>query len=89
MRRIGGGDIAAGARLVLDDDRLAERRREPFGDHPRLHVGAAAGREGDDEGERMARPIVGACRYCKRTGCKNDGETECEEGCRSVAWPCC
>src|SRR5262249_9441921 len=49
-------EIATGARLVLDDHRLAERAAQFVGDHPRLRVGAAAGRERHDDAQRVRRP---------------------------------
>ena len=38
-----GPDIAAGARLVFDDDRLPPLARQPIGENPRHHIGGTAG----------------------------------------------
>ena len=58
-RRLGdhvGGDDAAGARHVLDDEGLAERVGEFFREQPRQHVGIAAGAGGRDQPHRMGGP---------------------------------
>jgi hypothetical protein len=59
VRRRGGdilpGDIAAGAALVLDHDRLAERGAKLVRDQPEECVGRAPRREGDDELDRAVR----------------------------------
>ena len=49
-------DGAAGARLVVDDHRLAERLGERLGDGARHDVARAAGREGDDDAHRLLGP---------------------------------
>jgi hypothetical protein len=49
------GEHRAGAGTVLDDDRRAERLRKLRRDDPRLQVGPAAGREADDDANRLAR----------------------------------
>ena len=54
-----GGDVAAGAGLVLDDELLAEFLRQLGGDDPRQNVGGAAGREGHDEFDWPCRPFGG------------------------------
>ena len=54
-----GGDVAAGAGLVLDDELLAEFLGYLGGDDPRQNVGGAAGREGNDELDRPCRPFGG------------------------------
>jgi len=51
-----GADIAARARAVLDHDLLAETGAELLRDDPRDDVGAAAGREGDDQADRPIGP---------------------------------
>ena len=43
-----GGDVAAGAGPVLDDERLVQDFVEPLADDARQHVARAAGREGDE-----------------------------------------
>ncbi|MFI4930485.1 MAG: hypothetical protein ACHP83_09610 [Burkholderiales bacterium] len=48
----GGAERAAGARLVVDDDGLAERHSELRCDRARQDVSAAAGRERHDEAHR-------------------------------------
>ncbi len=71
MRGLGGADIAAGARPIVDDHRLADRRRKPFGNHPGLRVGTPAGRERDNQPERMGGPVFGP-------GCAGDGGNDGE-----------
>ena len=58
LRRIFGTDDAAGAALVLDDDRLAERFGKPRLDGPRDEVEIAAGRERDDDADRLRRIVL-------------------------------
>src|SRR5262249_28543552 len=59
------GDIAAGARLVFDHDRLAESLRQPRSHDPRDDIGPAAGRKSDDPAQRPRRIGLraGATRY--------------------------
>ena len=52
------GDHAAGAGLVLDDERLAERLREPRRDELRGGVDVAARRVGHDQSHRLVRPLL-------------------------------
>ena len=47
-----GADHAAGAAAIVDDDRLAQRMRQPVGDDARHRVDAAAGRERHDQRDR-------------------------------------
>ena len=44
-----GGDIAAGARPVLDNERLAEPFRQPLAEQPRNDVDVVASGESDVE----------------------------------------
>ena len=50
-----GRDVAAGAAAVLDDEALLETAFELGRNQPRDHVGEAAGREGDDDGDVLRR----------------------------------
>src|SRR5262249_14666077 len=50
-----GGDIACGARPVLDDELLAEPLGEPLPHQAREDVGRAAGGEADDKPHRPRR----------------------------------
>ena len=55
-RRLGHdlvADHAAGAGLVLDDDRLAQHLLQPGRDQPGRRVGAAASRIGHDQPHRL------------------------------------
>ena len=66
-RRVGRGvvgDVAARAALVLDDDLLAPDFRQPAGGDARGRVGAAAGREADDQPHHAGRPA--ACAEANR-----------------------
>ena len=51
-----GGDIAAGARPVLDHEWLAEPLGQPLTDQPREDVVRAAGSKTDDDAHRPGRP---------------------------------
>src|SRR5262245_58477271 len=44
-----GGDVAAGSRTVVDDERLTEPLREPLTDQARRDVRTASGREADND----------------------------------------
>jgi hypothetical protein len=50
------GQVAAGAGAVLDNDRLAERRRQSIRQPARPYVGDAAGSTGNDDADGLARP---------------------------------
>ena len=50
MRGLLGGDVAARAGPVLDDERLVQDFLEPLAEDARQHVARPAGREGDDDG---------------------------------------
>jgi len=52
-------NIAAGARTVLDDHRLAEGFAELGAEHAGKHVDGAAGDEGDDDADRLVRISLG------------------------------
>ena len=54
-----GGDRAACAWAVIDDELLAERRCQPLGNDACLDVDAAAGRVGHDDPDRPLRPRLG------------------------------
>ena len=54
LRREIGADVAAGAGLLLDDDRLAPFRLQLVGGDARQHVVDAAGRERHDELDGLA-----------------------------------
>src|SRR3954454_2153892 len=50
-----GGDVAAGAQPVFDDEWLAEPLRQPLTDQPRQDVVRAPGGEADDDAHRLRR----------------------------------
>src|SRR5262249_19803389 len=50
-----GGDVAAGARPILDDELLAETLRKPLPDQPRDNVGGAAGGKSHQQAHRPRR----------------------------------
>jgi hypothetical protein len=50
-----GGNDAAGARHVLDHERLAQALGEPVSQEPRQHVGIAARSRGRDQAHRSCR----------------------------------
>ena len=53
-----GGDIAAGADASVEDDRLTERLRHLGAEHPRDHVGVAAGGKPLHEADRPRRILL-------------------------------
>ena len=59
LEGIGRAERAAGAGLVLDQHALAELAVELGGERAGEGVGAAAGREGHDEHDRLLRPGLG------------------------------
>ncbi len=69
-----GGCIAAGARPVLDDERVAEPLRQPLTDQTRENVVGAAGSKADDHAHRLRRIGLrpGFCAGHPRTGRKRD-----------------
>ena len=57
-RRLGdrvGRDVAAGTRLVLDDELLAQPLRQPLAHQARHDVGRPAGGKADDDARRLGR----------------------------------
>src|SRR5438046_54447 len=54
-----GGDIAAGARAVLDDEWMSEPLRQPLTRQPRKDIARAAGRKPDDDAHWSRR--IGLC----------------------------
>ena len=59
-RRLGGhfgGDIARGARPIVDDELLAEVLGQPLAHQPPGDVGPDAGREADDDAHRPRRIV--------------------------------
>src|SRR5262249_43293356 len=72
-----GGDVAASAWPVLDDDRLAKTFRQPLSDEARGDIGTAPGRKSDDQPYRPCWIVLRACdpRECRRQG-GSAGETQ-------------
>jgi len=66
-RAFGGAQQAAGATLIVDDDRLAERLRELLTERPADRIGTGARGEGDDQPDWAVRPF---CRH-RRAGCEH------------------
>ena len=52
------GERRAGAGLVIDDDRVPERRAQAIGDEARRNVGRPAGREADHHADRAGRIVL-------------------------------
>ena len=78
-RRLGdrlGGDVAARARLVLDDHALLERRRHRHRDRTRDRVGGAARRRADQKLDRPRGVIIGV----RRGDCEADAEGGGDDG---------
>ena len=70
-----GGDIAAGARPVVDDNLLTEPLGEPLRHHPRRNVGGTAGRKSNDQAHRPRRIGLRRCDPRER---REDGGTCCQ-----------
>jgi hypothetical protein len=75
-RRFGGGEIASGARFVLDDARLAERHPQMFGQKPRRQIGASARWKRNDDHDGLAGPSLPLRWNDKRLGDKRGGGTQ-------------
>ena len=75
VRGVECGQRAVRARAVLDDDGLLERDAERLGDHAADRVAGAAGAEHGDEGDRLARIVVGAQRRAEQ--CRRRRPREC------------
>ncbi len=71
-----GAEVAARAGTVLDDHRLAERRRELLREHARDQVGRAAGGKGHDQVDRARRPVlrIGRRRLRRGARCESEGD---------------
>ena len=77
-----GGEQAAGAGAVLDDDRLAERILQGLRDHPRGGVGDRARGERREDRDRPRRIGIGAeCGWAK----SQTGQQQ-RAGCGAVSW---
>jgi hypothetical protein len=71
-------NIGGGAGLVLDDDGLAEPRREPLRHDPRHRVRPAAGRKSDDPAQRPGR-IFERRRAVRKDGNRRSGARELQK----------
>jgi hypothetical protein len=73
FRRGPGGDRAAGARSIVDDDLLSQRFAHLVGDAARRRAGAAAGSERNDECDQTVRVALrdSRMRRQKRAGDEN------------------
>jgi hypothetical protein len=78
MRHHLGGDVAAGAWLVLDHHRLAPHLLEAVADQTRGDVGRAARRERHHDAHRFCRPVhaCGAGWQNRRRRDRGRGETD-------------
>ena len=74
----------AGARLVVDDDRLAEHLATRLGGGARQQVVGAARAERHDEVDRLGRPGVGVGRGDGGEGGSDEGGAEREL--HAVSW---
>src|SRR5262245_63061221 len=76
MNRGLGADIVAGARLVLDEDLLAQSLRQPLRHDARGDVRAAAGGIGNDPAHGPGRVVDrgGAADSCPGESSEGDGE---------------
>ena len=61
-------DVAVGTRPVVHDDRLPQLLAYLLRQHPRHHVCGTAGRERDDQRDRLAGPVV--LRLRRTTNCQ-------------------
>jgi hypothetical protein len=74
FRRRADADYGTCAGPVLDNDLLAERRRELGGDDPADGIDAATGRERDDQGDRTGGIVLG--HRGRAIGERNERDTE-------------
>jgi hypothetical protein len=70
-----GGDIAAGARAVLDNERLAQPFRQPLAYQPGNNVDVVASGEPDDD---VHRPRRIGLRPSERQNGRQRGSTRCQ-----------
>ena len=66
-------DVAARARPIVNDERLAEPFRHAWLDQPHDCVGAATGRKGDDDPDRLVREV----RRLRERRC--EAQTRCQQ----------
>ena len=86
LRREIGADVAAGAGLLLDDDRLAPLRLQLVGGDARQHVVDAASRERHDELDRLARKRALRIGGTRQRGHRQRGEQiECDASFHAVS----
>ncbi len=83
-----GGDIAAGARPVFDDELLAEPLRQPLADQARDDVGRAAGGKADDDAHRPRRIGLRPCDRATRPGARRRPLPDAENFGGEVSWHC-
>ena len=74
MRHEIGGDVAAGAAAVLDDELLPEPLAERLREHARGDVARGAGGKADDDAHRPRRVAL-------RFGDARSGRERCRAGC--------
>ena len=67
------GEIAAGARAVVDDDRLAEPLRQPLPEQAGIDVGGRAGCETGDDVDWPRRKSFSGCGARKHRECGSAG----------------
>ena len=80
-----GAEVAAGTRLVVDDEGLAERLAELRRERARQDVGGAAGRERHDDADRLRGPGAGRRRRRLRKQRRRDQRGRCGEQDEEVA----
>src|SRR5205085_697709 len=71
-----GGDVAAGARAILDDALLSQPLEEPLTDQPRGDVGRPAGGKSDDETQWAVRISLRARDTRKRHSSRSGGQLD-------------
>jgi hypothetical protein len=87
-RHIGGGDIAAHARPVVDDDGLAPRGVEPFGHGAREQIAGRARRIADHDGDRPRGIILRQRRHGRdRDGKGQRTRKEADKRCHANLLP--
>ena len=83
-----GGDIAACARPVLDDELLAEPLRQPLTDQTREDVVRAAGGKADDDAHRPRRIGLRPSEARSRPAARQHPLPDAEIGGAEVSWRC-
>src|SRR5262249_61507310 len=84
-KKRGDGGNAIGALAILDHDRLTPALGQPFGKKPPGKVGAAAGRQGNNEAHGVLRPWVALRLGCRGRDGKREAKRESKRGAEAAS----